>query len=244
MKPAVSMILKNGLEEWSLAIATERFLWVGLQCDQRGSGEEKARLSDLAVSAGEIWGFNSPIGLFSVVRVALFGSLGVSPQRKILGTAYEAFDDTVDSPVWQDGARKWGRTMGPRSTPTLTVRLLKQRRDELLGELRVVAPDLVQKLEQTLEALTEQRPERGEYDGLDRPAVIRKYLLKVRRPTGLREIRDAVASPASRFDRRSIWDGGKREVEQGRLLNVADESKGQDWVLSLPEWVQRNVKAR
>src|ERR1700722_5977515 len=130
--------------------------------------------------------------------------------------------------------------MGPRSTPTLTVRLLKQRRDELLGELRVVAPDLVQKLEQTLEALTEQRPERGEYDGLDRPAVIRKYLLKVGRPTGLREIRDAVASPVSRFDRRSIWGCGKREVEQGRLVNVADASKGQDWVLSLPEWAKRS----
>jgi hypothetical protein len=134
--------------------------------------------------------------------------------------------------------------MGPRSTPTLTVRLLKQRRDELLAELRVLAPDLVQKLEQTLEALTEQRPERGEYDGLDRPAVIRKYLLKVGRPTGLREIRDAVASPVSRFDRRSIWDGGKREVEQGRLLNVADASKGQDWVLSLPEWPKQKPKAR
>jgi hypothetical protein len=128
--------------------------------------------------------------------------------------------------------------MGPRSTPTLTVRLLKQRQDELLGELRVLAPDLVQKLEQTLDALKEQRPERGEYDGLDRPAVIRKYLLKVGRPAELREIRDAVAAPASRFDGRSIWDGGKREVEQGRLLNVADESKGEDWVLSLPEWRQ------
>jgi hypothetical protein len=134
--------------------------------------------------------------------------------------------------------------MGPRSTLTLTVRLLKQRRDELLGELRVLAPDLVQKLEQTLEALTEQRPERGEYDGFDRPAVIRKYLLKVGRPTGLREIRDAVASPASRFDGRSIWDGGKREVQQGRLLNVADKRKGQDWVLSLPEWVVQGPKAR
>ena len=126
--------------------------------------------------------------------------------------------------------------MGLRSTPTLTVRLLKQRRDELLGELRVLAPDLVQKLEQTLDALREQRPERGEYDGLDRRAVIRKYLLKVGRPAELREIRDAVAAPASRFDGRSIWDGGKREVEQGRMLNVADESKGEDWVLSLPEW--------
>ncbi len=126
--------------------------------------------------------------------------------------------------------------MGPRSTPTLTVRLLKQRQDELLGELRLLAPDLVQKLEQTLDALREQRPERGEYDGLDRPAVIRKYLLKVGRPAELREIRDAVAAPASRFDGRSIWDGGKREVEQGRMLNVADESKGEDWVLSLPEW--------
>jgi hypothetical protein len=126
--------------------------------------------------------------------------------------------------------------MGRRSTPTLTVRLLGQRRDELLEELRALAPDLVQKLEQTLEALKEQWPERGEYDGLDRPGVIRKYLLKVGRPAELREIRDAVAAPASRFDGRSIWDGGKREVEQGRLLNVADESKGEDWVLSLPEW--------
>jgi hypothetical protein len=124
------------------------------------------------------------------------------------------------------------------------VRLLKQRRDELLGEIRVLAPDLVQKLEQTLEALTEQKPERGEYDGLDRPAVIRKYLLKVGRPTELREIRDAVASPASRFDGRSIWDGGKREVQQGRLLNVADTSKGEDWVLALPEWVVQKLKAR
>ena len=130
--------------------------------------------------------------------------------------------------------------MGPRSTPTLTVRLLKQRRDELLGELRVLAPDLVRKLEQTLEALCEQKPERGEYDGLDRPAVIRKYLLKVGRPAELREIRDAVASPVSRFDGRSIWDGGKREVEQGRLLNVADRRKGQAWVLSLPEWSQNS----
>ncbi len=127
--------------------------------------------------------------------------------------------------------------MGPKSTPTLTVRLLKQRRDELLGQLRVLAPELVRKLEQTLQALTEQKPERGEFEGLDRPAVIRKYLLKVGRPAELREIRDAVAAPASRFDARSIWDGGKREVEQGRILNVADESKGEDWVLSLPEWL-------
>jgi hypothetical protein len=112
----------------------------------------------------------------------------------------------------------------------------------LLEELRVLAPDLVQKLEQTLDALTEQRPERGEYDGLDRPAVIRKYLLKVGRPTELREIRDAVASPASRFDGRSIWDGGKREVEQGRLVNVAEKRKGQDWVLSLPEWVLQKTR--
>jgi hypothetical protein len=126
--------------------------------------------------------------------------------------------------------------MGPKSTPTLTVRLLKQRQEELLGELRALAPDLVRKLEQILEALQEQRPERGEYEGLDRPGVIRKYLLKVGRPAELREIRDAVSVPASRFDGRSIWDGGKREVEQGRLLNVADESKGEDWVLSLPEW--------
>jgi hypothetical protein len=131
-----------------------------------------------------------------------------------------------------------GANMGPKSKSTLTVRLLKQRRDELLGELRVVSPDLVKKLEQTLEALEEQRPERGEYEGLDRPAVIRKYLLKVGRPSELREIRDAVAAPVSRFDGRSIWDGGKREVEQGRMVNIADEGKGEDWVLSLPEWEQ------
>jgi hypothetical protein len=128
--------------------------------------------------------------------------------------------------------------MAPRSKSILTVRLLKQRRDELLAELRVLAPDVVGKLEQTLNALNEQRPEPGEYEGLDRPAVIRKYLLKVGRPSELREIRDAVAAPASRFDGRSIWDGGKREVEQGRMLNVADQGKGEDWVLSLPEWEQ------
>ena len=113
---------------------------------------------------------------------------------------------------------------------------MEQRRDELLAELRALAPDLVAKLELTLEALLEQWPARGEYEGLDRPGVIRKYLMKVGRPAELREIRDAVAAPASRFDGRSIWDGGKREVEQGRLLNVADENKGEDWVLALPEW--------
>ena len=41
----------------------------------------------------------------------------------------------------------------------------------------------------------------------------------------LREIRDAVASPVSRFDARSIWDGGKRAVKQGRMLKSADEAK-------------------
>ena len=61
-------------------------------------------------------------------------------------------------------------------------------------------------------------------------------LAKVGRPAELREIRDAVSAPVSRFDARSIWDGGKREVEQGRMRNVADEQKGEDWVLSLPEW--------
>jgi hypothetical protein len=132
------------------------------------------------------------------------------------------------------------RTMSVRPTSTLTIRLLKQRRDELLGELRALAPDVVQKLEQTLKALQEQRPERGEYEGLDRPAVIRKFLLKAGRPMELREIRDAVASPVSRFDGRSIWDGGKREVEQGRMVNVADEGKGEDWVLALPEWQQES----
>ncbi len=79
--------------------------------------------------------------------------------------------------------------MGRRSTPSLTVRLLEERRDELLGELRALAPELVQKLEQTLEALREQWPERGEYDGLDRAGVIRKYLLKVGRPAELRRLR-------------------------------------------------------
>jgi len=125
--------------------------------------------------------------------------------------------------------------MGVRPTP-LTMRLLEERRDEILGELRALAPDLVRKLEETLDALSEQRSERTEYDGLDRAGVIRKYLLKVGRPTELREIRDAVAAPVSRFDARSIWDGGKREVEQGRMRNVADEEKGEVWVLALPEW--------
>jgi hypothetical protein len=130
-------------------------------------------------------------------------------------------------------------TNGHKSAPTLAVLLLQQRRDELLNELRSVAPEAVERLELVLEALKEQIPPRGEYDGLDRPGVIRKYLLKVGRPVDLREIRDAVAAPASRFDGRSIWDGGKREVEQGRLLNVADASKGEDWVLSLPEWARQ-----
>ncbi len=128
--------------------------------------------------------------------------------------------------------------MVSKSKSTLTVRLLKQRRDELLEELRAIAPELLEKLEETLAALQEQKPERGEYEGLDRPAVIRKYLLNVGRPSKLREIRDAVAAPVSRFDARSIWDGGKREVEQGRLLNIANQEKGEDWVLSLPEWEQ------
>jgi hypothetical protein len=126
--------------------------------------------------------------------------------------------------------------MVSRPSSPLTVRLLQQRRDELLQELRRVSPELVEKLELTLQALKEEWPERGEYDGLDRSGVIRKYLLKVGRPTELKEIRDAVAAPASRFDARSIWDGGKREVVQGRMMNVADENKGEQWVLSLPEW--------
>jgi hypothetical protein len=106
--------------------------------------------------------------------------------------------------------------------PTRTVRLLEERRQELLADLRTLAPELVQKLEETLEALKEHSGERGEYDGLDRIEVLRTYLTKLGRPADLREIRDAVAAPISRFDGRSIWDGGKREVEQGRLLNVAD----------------------
>lgn len=134
--------------------------------------------------------------------------------------------------------------MTRRSIPVRTVRLLEERRDELLRELRALAPGLVQKLEETLEALSEQTGQRGEFDGLDRPGIIRKYLAKVGRPADLREIRDAVSAPASRFDPRSIWDGGKREVEQGRLLNVANEAKGEDWVLALPEWSKKERKER
>ncbi len=130
--------------------------------------------------------------------------------------------------------------MVSRSPSSLTVRLLLQRKEELLEELRVLSPELVEKLELTLEALQEQWPTPGEYEGLDRSGVIRKYLLKVGRPAELREIRDAVAAPASRFDGRSIWDGGKREVEYGRMLNVADQGKGQDWVLALPEWARES----
>jgi hypothetical protein len=135
--------------------------------------------------------------------------------------------------------------MARRVVPLRTVRLLEERRQELLSELRKISSEsaqLVEKLEETLEALREQSGERGEFEGLDRPGVIRKYLAKVGRPTDLREIRNAVASPASRFDGRSIWDGGKREVEQGRLLNVADEGRGEDWVLALPEWGDKKAK--
>jgi hypothetical protein len=125
---------------------------------------------------------------------------------------------------------------GHHDPSNLTIRLLEEKRDELLNDLRGLAPDLVAKLELTLLALKEQWRPRGEYDGLDRPGVIRKYLLKVGRPADLREIRDAVAAPHSRFDARSIWDGGKREVERGRLVNVANTSNREDWVLALPEW--------
>lgn len=129
--------------------------------------------------------------------------------------------------------------MARRMIAPRTLRLLEERRQELLGELRALSQEaaaLVQKLEETLDALHEHNGERGEFDGLDRPAAIRKYLERVGHPVDLREIRDAVAAPASRFEPRSIWDGGKREVEQGRMLNVADESQGEDWVLALPEW--------
>jgi hypothetical protein len=46
----------------------------------------------------------------------------------------------------------------------VSFRLLSRRRDRLLEELRVLAPDLVEKLELTLEELR-----RREYNGLDRP---------------------------------------------------------------------------
>lgn len=135
--------------------------------------------------------------------------------------------------------------MARRMIAVRTVRLLEERRQELLGELSALskeAAELVRKLEETLDALREHNGERGEFEGLDRPAAIRKYLMRVGRPVDLREIRSAVAAPASRFDARSIWDGGKREVEQGRLVNVADESKGEDWVLALPEWRSKGKK--
>jgi hypothetical protein len=90
----------------------------------------------------------------------------------------------------------------------------------------------VEKLQETLEALSEQKREQSEYDGLDHASVIRKYLSKMGRPAGLREIRDAVAAPVSRFAAGSIWDGGKREVAQGRLLNVAARGRGEDWVVA------------
>ena len=73
-----------------------------------------------------------------------------------------------------------------------------------MGELAPLSTGFgVEKLELTLEALKEQWPIRGEYDGLDRPGVIRKYLLKVGRPADLREIRDAVAAPAASMQDRS-----------------------------------------
>jgi hypothetical protein len=120
------------------------------------------------------------------------------------------------------------------------MRLLEGQRNEVLDQLRAMAPDLVYRLELTLEALNEQGPpEQSEYFRLGRGEVIRKYLQKVGRPTHLREICEDVASPVSRFAGRSIWDGGKREVEQGRLVNVADP-KDKTWVLALPEWQQKS----
>lgn len=126
--------------------------------------------------------------------------------------------------------------MKHKTATTVTIRLLERRLDELLAELRAVAPELVKQLEQTMAALREQPVERGEYEGLDRGAAIHKYLAKVGKPTELRQVCDALEAPNSRFNARSIWDGAKREVEFRRVLNVADKSKGEAWVLALPEW--------
>ena len=46
--------------------------------------------------------------------------------------------------------------MAKRPIPIATVRLLEGRREELLAELRAIAPELVRKLEETLAALREQ----------------------------------------------------------------------------------------
>ena len=62
--------------------------------------------------------------------------------------------------------------MKHKPATTVTIRLLERRLDELLAELRVLAPDLVKQLEQTMAALREQPVERGEYEGLDRGAAI------------------------------------------------------------------------
>ena len=129
--------------------------------------------------------------------------------------------------------------MKHKPATTVTIRLLERRLDELLAELRVLAPDLVKQLEQTMAALREQPVERGEYEGLDRGAAIHKYLAKMGKPTDLRQICDALEAPSSRFDARSIWDGAKREVEFGRVVNVANKSQGETWVLALPEWSKK-----
>jgi hypothetical protein len=49
-----------------------------------------------------------------------------------------------------------------RNQAEFSFRLLTRRRDQLLAELRVLAPDLVEKLELTLEELS-----RRELDGLE-----------------------------------------------------------------------------
>ena len=129
--------------------------------------------------------------------------------------------------------------MKHKTATTVTIRLLERRRDELLAELRGVAPELVKELEQTMAALREQPLERGEYEGLDRGSAIQKYLKKMGRPADLREVCDVLKAPNSRFNARSIWDGAKREVDLRRVVNVADRGKGETWVLALPEWRMR-----
>ena len=101
--------------------------------------------------------------------------------------------------------------MPRRPLPTRTVRLLEERRLELLADLRAIAPELVQKLEETLEALKEHNGERGEYEGLDRIGVIRTYLAKLGRPADLRrsEMQSPLPSAALMPGRSGMAGSGK-----------------------------------
>ncbi len=54
-----------------------------------------------------------------------------------------------------------------RNRARVSFRLLTRRRDRLLEELRILAPDLVAELELTLEEL-----KRHEHNGLDRQGIV------------------------------------------------------------------------